>query len=147
MLFKDHPSMWARWRYLANMIELVHPSALHIDHSLQTKTTNRSFSHFCTDHGRVSPDTFLGPVWVHNPNGITIGRAVFFAQMTTVSLYLTMGRPSLPPNCPLPHGRLLTPSNTWLLGPTRVSSTHMESRSAEPFWHSSLVWQTVLLGW
>jgi len=40
---------------------------------------------------------FLGPIWVHVPNGISIGSAVF-AWRTTENPFTT-GRPSPPQNC------------------------------------------------
>ena len=46
---------------------------------------------------------FLGPVRAQNPNGITIGSAVF-AQVTAVPLYFTMRRLFPPQNCPFPWG-------------------------------------------
>ena len=57
-------------------------------------------------------------IQAHNPNGISIGSAVF-AQMTAVSLYFTMGRP-FPLKIVYSHGVIWTPSNTWFLGPTLV---------------------------
>jgi len=45
------PPMWAHWRHLANMTELVLPSA---HPSPQRKRQIDWFSHFCTAHGRMS---------------------------------------------------------------------------------------------
>jgi len=84
-------------------------------------TANRVVQPFCTAHGRGLSDTvlspnncpfawgiwapsnicFLGPTQVHNPNGILISSTVF-EQMSTVSLYFTMG--SSPSKLPLPMG-------------------------------------------
>jgi len=102
------PPVWAYWRYLANTIEIFLPSA---HPSSQPKRQINRFSHFCTAHGRNSlyftvGDSFpqnwpfswgsgvwtssdswlLGPFWAHNPNGISIGSAVF-AQMTAKCPY------------------------------------------------------------
>jgi len=95
--------MREHWRNLANTIELVLvlPSA---NPSPQLKRQIDRFSHFCTVHSRVSsgmrrhalfPNNcplawgwapsnicFLGPVRVNNPNGTSIGSAVF-AQFTS----------------------------------------------------------------
>jgi len=86
-----------------------------------SQTASRSVSHFCTAHGRESlylqlaapfprhirdldphlmwPTWFLGSTRVHNPNGISIGSAVFAGLMivtdrqTTLStLSVTIGR-------------------------------------------------------
>jgi len=117
-------------------------SGLHLIHaSLRppefiTQMASGSFQLFCTAHGRLSTfynappfprlklplpvgryARFLGPIRAHNPNGFSIGSAIF-AQFSAVSLYFTMGRP-FPQNCPFPW-RICTPSNTWFLGPTRV---------------------------
>ena len=59
------------------------------------------------------------PIWAHNPNGISIGSAVF-AQMTAECAYTLQWDASSPPqNCPFPWGNW-TPSNTWFHGPTWV---------------------------
>jgi len=76
-------------------------------------------THSRLESGIQSNTWFPGPIRAQNPNGVTIGSAAF-AQMTAVSLYFTMWRPLHPPqNCPFPCG-IWTPSNTWLLAPTRV---------------------------
>jgi len=46
---------------------------------------------------------FLRPTRVHNPNGKSIGSAVF-AQLTAESLYTSQWMPLSPKNCPLPWG-------------------------------------------
>jgi len=43
---------------------------------------------------------FLGPTRVLNPNGISIGSAVFCTVHGTASVYFTMARPCSPKNCP-----------------------------------------------
>jgi len=63
---------------------------------------------------------FLGRTQVHNPNGISVGSAIF-AQLTAHSR-VSSGMPGhvfSPKTCPLTRGDL-DPSNTWLLQPTRV---------------------------
>jgi len=50
--------MSAHWHHLANMIELVLPSA---QQSIQPKWQIDQFSHFCTNHGRVSSGTLAPP--------------------------------------------------------------------------------------
>ena len=47
----SHMGSWAHWRHLANMIELLLPSA-HL--SPQLKRQIDRFSHFCTAHGKVN---------------------------------------------------------------------------------------------
>jgi len=83
---------------------------------------------------------FLGPVWAHNPNGITTGSAVF-AQISAECLYTLQWAAPLPSKLPLPTG-MWTPYNTWFLGPTRILNPNSISQSAEPFLQGSLVWQT-----
>ena len=95
--------------------------------STRVHNPNSKLSRFRTTHGRkslyftmgaLSPKTavsygrsgphliqFLGPIQAHNPNGTSISSAVF-AQTTAVSIYLTMGRPLPPQNCPLSWGNM-----------------------------------------
>jgi len=95
--------MWAHWRHLENTIELVLPSAYP---SPQSKRQIDRFSRSCIAHGRKSytynglffPTKFPFPwgiwapsnIWfprttrVLNPNGISIGSAVF-AGLTSVT--------------------------------------------------------------
>jgi len=73
----------ANWHHLANMIEVVHIGA-----------TCRIRLNFC----------FLQPTRVHNPNGKSIGSAVF-AQLTAESPYILQWVP-LSPKLPLPMGDL-----------------------------------------
>ena len=87
------PSMRAHWHHLVNTTELVLPLA---HPSPQPKLQIYRFSRFCRAHGGVtlgmpsplkiasshrvsgpsSNTRFLGPIQVHNPNGISIGSAV-----------------------------------------------------------------------
>jgi len=106
-----HP-MRAHCRYLANTIEIVHPSA-HL--SPQPKRQMDRFSRFCTAYGRkslyftmgapihqncpfpwrgldASITWFLGPMRAQNPNGTSIGWAVFCTDDCRVSLLFTMVR-------------------------------------------------------
>jgi len=57
--------------------------------------------------GSLTPSNtwFLGCIWAHNPNSISICSAIF-AQMTAVSLYLTMERHFPASKLPLPMGDL-----------------------------------------
>jgi len=115
------------------MIPLAHSSPQHKRHLDQ-------FSHFCIAHGRVSsgmPEhvlsikiapshgdldphliVVLGPTCVCNPNGISIGSAIF-AQHVRMSLFM-LGHALPPQNCPFSWG-IWTPSSTWFLGSTWLS--------------------------
>jgi len=55
----------------------------------------------------------------HNPNGISIGSAVF-AQMTAQCPYTLQWDAPFPLKIALSHGRSGPPSITWFPGPTRV---------------------------
>jgi len=68
--------------------------------------------------GSPSNTWFLRPIQAHNPNGISIGSAIF-AQVTGECPTLYNGTPLSPRNCPFPWG-IWTPANTWFLEPTRV---------------------------
>jgi len=59
-----------------------------------------------------------GATPVHNPNGISIGSAVY-AQITTVSLYFTKGPPLFPLKLSLPRW-MWTPSNNDSMGPPEL---------------------------
>jgi len=83
---------------------------------------------------------FLRPIQAHNPNGISIGLAVF-AQITAESPYTLQWDTTFPLKIALFHGGIWTPSNTWFLGLTR-GSTQTAPRSVQPFLQGSLVWQT-----
>ena len=63
---------------------------------------------------------FLGPTWVHTPNGILICSAIF-AHFGRVSLYFTWAAP-FPLQIARSHGGSGPPCNTWLLELTRVQS-------------------------
>ena len=77
----------------------------------------------------------LGPPEPHNPNGISIGSAVF-AQMTAECPYtLEWDAPFPPENCPFPG----SPSKICTaLGPPKFS-TQTTSQSVQPFLQGSLV--------
>jgi len=83
---------------------------------------------------------FLGPTWVHNSNGISIGSAVF-AQMTARCPYTLQWTPFFPSKLPIPMEDLDPRLIRGSLGPPE-SSAQMESRSVQPFSQGSLVWQT-----
>jgi len=114
------------------------------------------FSHFCTAHGRVSSGMhgrvlsaktcslvwgsglpsntcFLGSIRVHNPNGISIGSAVF-AQLMAQSCRRCHVCPS-PQNCPS-HGESEPHLIRCSMGPPD-SASQTASRSVQPFMHSS----------
>jgi len=114
------PPMWAHWHHLANMIELVLPSAY--PHQQPKRQIDR-FGCFCTAHGKRSlyftmadplpqncpfswgsgPNLtrFLGSIRAHHPNGISIGSAVF-VQMTADCPY-TLQLDALPMRDLGPH--------------------------------------------
>jgi len=151
------PSMWAHWRHLANMIELVlfsaHPTP-------QPKRQIDRFSRFCTTHGRKSlyftmgdpfpkncpfswgiwTSWFLGPFWAHNPNGITIGSGVY-TQVTAECPFYKWDARSPSKLLPISMGRSGPHLIHGSLSPPK-SSTQAASRSVQPFVQSSLVWQT-----
>jgi len=73
-------------------------------------------------HGKSEPPSitcFLGPILVHNPNGISIGSAIF-AQVTAHGR-VTWDAPAwpFPQNCPFAR-EIWTPSNTCFLIAIRV---------------------------
>jgi len=138
----------ARWRHVANTIELVHTGAtwrirlnMCFLGPIQTQTTNRSVQSLLHSsrqnvyNGRPFPPKlppshwgsgvvesgppynlwFLGPA---EPTTQTECRSVQ-PFLTAECSYFTMGRP-FPQNCPFPWGILTGPSNTWFPGPTRV---------------------------
>jgi len=90
-------------------------------------------------HGNVpqhlwtpSNTRFLPPIPAHNPNGISIGSAVF-AQMTVECPYTLQWDAQSPPKiCPFPWG-IWTPSNTWFPGPTQVLNPNRSSIGAAIF--------------
>jgi len=146
------PQMWAHWRTLANMIELVIPSA---HPSPQSERQIDRFSRFCTARNRKSlyftisnpfpqncpfswgiltpsKSWLLGPVRAHNPNGITIGSASCTGDRR-VSLYFTMGAP-FPKKLPLPTGVSGSHLTYDSLGPFEPT-TQTASRSVQLFLH------------
>jgi len=81
----------------------------------------------------------LGPMRAHNPNGTSIGSAVF-SQMTAECPYTLQLFACFPSKLPLPM-LASGPCNTWFIGPTE-SKTQMATWSFQPFLQGSLVWQT-----
>jgi len=160
------PSIWAHWHHLANMIELVLPSA---HPSPQPKRQIDRFSRFCTAHDRVSilynrrpfPPKLpllvggfgphltrvLGPIQAHNPNGISIGSAVF-TRMTAECPYTLQWDAPFPLKIAPSHGGSGPPSNTWFPGPTRILSPNRISIGSAIFAGLTSVTdrQTTLLG-
>jgi len=67
-------------------------------------------------HGASGPHLIHDTLGPFKPTSQTASR---LAELTAVSLYLTMDRPS-PSELPLSIGEIWTPSSTWFLGPTRV---------------------------
>jgi len=134
------PSIRAHWRHLANAIELVHPSA---HSSPQSKRQMDRFSRFCTAYGRkclytlqwaplstrIAPshgdldhpcNTWcFRPMRAHNPNGTSIGSAVF-AQMTAECLHSLQWFACFPLKIAPSHVGIWTLCNTWFIGPTQV---------------------------
>jgi len=90
--------------------------------------------------GPPSNTWFLWPIWAHNPNGISIGSAVF-AQMTVEYPYTLQWDAPSPQKIAPSHGGSGPPSNTWSLGPPK-SSNQTASRSVQLFLQGWLVWQT-----
>jgi len=82
----------------------------------------------------------LGSIQAHNPNGISIGSAIFCMDGRTVSLYFTMGCPFPLKTVPSNEGSGPHPIHS-SLGPPE-SSTQTVSRSVQLFLQGSLVWQT-----
>jgi len=151
------PPMIVHWRHLANTIEFVLPSAYP---SPQPKRQIDRFSRFCTAHGRKcryftmgapihqncpfpwriwtpSNTWFLGPMRAHNPNGTSIGSAVF-AQMTAERLYTLQWFARCLLKVVPSHAEIWTPCNIWYLGPPK-SSNQTASRSLLPFLQCSLM--------
>jgi len=73
------------------------------------------------------------PMRVHNPNGTSIGSAVF-TQMTAECLYFTMVCLKIAPS----HIGIWTSCNTWFIGPPKCR-TQMATWSFQPFLQG---WQT-----
>ena len=146
--------MVAHWRHLANTIELVLPSA---HPSTQPKWQIDRFSCFCPAHGRKSlyftmvdpfpqdcpsrggsgPPSyswFLGPVRVHNPNGIIIAVQLFSHRWPQSVSILYNGRPFTPKVAPC-HGATGPPNLIRGSLGQPESSTQTVSRSVQPFLH------------
>jgi len=83
---------------------------------------------------------FLWPIQAHNPNGISIGLAVF-VQMTAESHYTLQWDAPSPSKLPLLMGDLDPHLIHGSLG-SLESSTRAASRLVQPFLQGSLVWQT-----
>ena len=81
---------------------------------------------------------FLGPIRIHNQNGISIGSTVF-AQLTAHCCQRCRGM-AYPAKLPLPMWVSKPPPNMCFLGSTE-SAPQMASLTGQPFMHSS--WQTV----
>ena len=152
------PPMRAHWRRLANTIELVlpwgtrghNPNGKSIISGVFAQLTAESpytlqraplSPKIATSHGGSGPPSntwFLGAIRAHNPNGISIGSAVF-AQMTSVCV-CTLQCTS-PQNCPFPRRGSGPHLIHGSLGPPK-SAIQTASRSVQPFSQGSLVWQT-----
>jgi len=83
---------------------------------------------------------FIGSIWAHNPNGISIGSAVF-AQLTAECPYTLQWAAPFPLKIAPSHGGSGPPPNTWFLQQPE-SSSQMPSRSVKPFLQGLLLWQT-----
>ena len=137
--------MWAHWRHLANVTELVLPSA-HL--SPQSKRPIDPFSRSCTAHGRKSlqnscltwgdldPHVIygsLGPPESSTQMACQSFQPFLHVQPQSVPI-LYNGTPFSPSKLPLPTGDLgsrspwegairwgsRSPSNTWFPGPIQV---------------------------
>ena len=78
------------------------------------------------------PNMFPWPTRVLIQNGISIGSTIFCTAYGRVSLYLTLGRSSLPQNCPFPWRDLGTHIIHDSLGPSKPT-TQMASTSVQLF--------------
>jgi len=88
---------------------------------------------------------FVEPTRVHNPNGISIGSAVF-AQITRQSVAILYNGTPLPLKIAHSHGRTSTPSNTWFpTHPSPQTKRHLDrfSRFCRAYYCDR---QTTLLG-
>jgi len=104
-------------------------------------TIGAPFSKIATSHGGSRPHLirFLGTIQAHNPNGISIGSAIFCTDNHGVPIFYN-GPPLPPQNCPF-QWVMWTLSNTWFLGPTRVLKSNGISIGSAVL-QGSLVWQT-----
>jgi len=119
------PPIWARWHHLANMVNLcfLRPSRFHNPngksigsalsaqlmaeslYSLQWTTLSPKIS---PSHGGSGPHLIDdSSVRAHNPNGITIGSAVF--THVTAECPCTLQWASLSPKIAPSHGEIWTP--------------------------------------
>jgi len=95
----------------------------------------------------TSTSWFLGSIWTHNPNGISLGSAII-AQMTAESPYTLQWDASFTPqNCPFPRGSEPL-SNSWFPGSTWVLNSNGISIASAVFARltSATDQQTTLLG-
>jgi len=85
----------------------------------QRKLTKKSHHHctwtvqsyICQMSPMCTTTCFLGPIWVHTPNGISISSAVF-AQLMAEGSYTLQRAIPIPLNIALVHGGSGPPSNT-----------------------------------
>jgi len=149
------PPMWAHWRHLANVIELMLPSA-HLS-SQPKQPIPDQFRHFSTAHGRKSvcftmgdpfpkiapshrgsgpPSNtwFLGSdaIRAHNPSGISIGSNVF-AQITAECPYTLQWDAPFSLKIAVSHEGICTLSNAWFPGSTRVLNPNDISIGSDVF--------------
>jgi len=80
--------------------------------------------------GPLSNTQFLGLIRAHNPNGISIGSAVF--AQTAECPYTLQWDALAPQNCPFSWG-IWTQSNTQFSGPTRVLNPNGISIGSDVF--------------
>jgi len=76
----------------------------------------------------------------HNPNGTSVGSAVF-AQTTAECLYCLQWFACFPLKIVPSHVGIWTSCNTWFIGPTRVRNAN-GNLIFQPFLQGSLVWHT-----
>ena len=116
------PSIRAHWRHLANMIELVHPSAHSSPH--QSKRQMDRFSRFCTDYvrkciyfsmGAPRLSTTIAPpmgIWTSHVTHDAFGPCESTTQMAPRSVQLLCTddrRVSLYNGLPVPPSKLSLP--------------------------------------
>ena len=117
------------------MLPSAHPSPQskrHIDRFSRSSTAHcRKYLHlkwvllspkiaaYDGDSWTPSNTRFTAPTRVFNPNGISIGSAIF-AQTTTECLYTLQWDAPPPLKIAFSHVAFGPPSNTWFPGPTRV---------------------------
>jgi len=139
------PSIRAHWWHLTNTIELVHPSAhsspqskrqmdrfscaktakpiqltTESDYTLQWAPLSTIIAASHRDLDLPCNTWCFQPMGAHDPNGTSIGSAVF-AQMTAECLYSLQWFACFPFKIgPFPW----TSCNTWFIGPTRVRNAN-----------------------